>query len=78
MSCCGQGQRGSWQGAAVQQGRTSAIWFESQVAAPVTLFGRITGIRYHFPGVGARVRVDARDAPTLDVVRGLERVALSA
>lgn len=55
----------------------ATIWFESRIASPVTIFGRTTGIRYHFPGVGARVGVDARDAPTIDVVRGLERVVLT-
>ena len=63
------------QGAMGQDRTNSTVWFESRIASPVTLFGRTTGMRYHFPGVGARVGVDARDAPTIEVVRGLERVA---
>jgi hypothetical protein len=40
----------------------------------LTIFGRATGIRYHFPGPGARARVDPRDAPILEIVRGLRIV----
>ncbi|HKO48550.1 MAG TPA: hypothetical protein VJV79_12550 [Polyangiaceae bacterium] len=31
-------------------------------------------IRYHFPGPGAQLRIDARDANVLDVIRGLRRI----
>ena len=48
--------------------------FEYSGNGPLTLFGRVTGVRYHFPGPGARVLVDVRDAPTFEVVRGLEVV----
>lgn len=74
MTCCGGVRRSSMQGAVSQARGDAAVWFESQNASPVTLFGRTTGMRYHFPGVGARVRVDVRDAPTFDVVRGIRRV----
>ena len=43
-------------------------------SGPLTLFGRVTGVRYHFPGPGARVHVDARDAPSFEVVQGVEVV----
>ncbi len=49
--------------------------FEYRGSSPLTTYGRATGIRYHFPGPGARVSVDPRDAPMLEVVRGLEVVA---
>lgn len=49
------------------------VLFEYQGDGAFTTFGRVTGVRYHFPGPGARMPVDARDAPSLDVVRGLER-----
>jgi hypothetical protein len=41
----------------------------------MTLFGRVTGIRYHFAGPGARTYVDARDAPEVEIVRGLVAVS---
>ena len=60
-------------------GRTAAgqrgpTLFENTGSGPLTLFGRVTGVRYHFPGPGARVLVDARDAPSFEVVQGLEVV----
>jgi hypothetical protein len=48
--------------------------FEYTGDGSLTLFGRVTGVRYHFPGPGARVPVDARDAPTFEITRGLEVV----
>ena len=55
--------------------RTSdPISFEYQGATPLTIFGRVTGIRYHFAGPGARTRVDFRDAPILEVMRGFKIV----
>jgi len=39
------------------------------------MYGRTTGRRYYFAGPGARVIVDPRDAPLLEVVRGLSVVA---
>ena len=52
-------------------GRDGPTLFEYSGDGPLTLFGRMTGVRYHFPGPGARVYVDARDAPTFEVMRGL-------
>jgi hypothetical protein len=48
------------------------VLFEYQGPGSLTLFGRMTGIRYYFPGPGARVRVDGRDAPSLEIIRGLD------
>jgi len=48
--------------------------FECTANGPLTLFGRVTGVRYHFPGPGARVPVDPRDAPTFEIVQGIEIV----
>ena len=48
--------------------------FECTANGPLTMYGHLTGVRYHFPGPGARVLVDARDAPWLEVVQGLEAV----
>ena len=50
------------------------VLFEYAGSGPLTLFGRATGVRYHWPGPGARARVDARDAGAVGVVRGLEAV----
>jgi hypothetical protein len=41
----------------------------------MTLFGRVTGIRYHFNGPGARSYVDARDAPAVERVKELVAVS---
>jgi hypothetical protein len=48
--------------------------FEYSGDRALTVFGRVTGIRYHFPGPGARVWVDGRDASILQIIRGLEIV----
>ena len=48
--------------------------FQYTGSGSLTVFGRVTGVRYYFPGPGARVRVDARDAPALEITRGLEPV----
>jgi hypothetical protein len=48
--------------------------FENTGSGPLTVFGRVTGVRYHFPGPGARVHVDARDAPAFEIMRGLGTV----
>jgi hypothetical protein len=77
MSCCGGGRGATWS-APRRAGGSAPVWFESHIATAVTLFGRVTGMRYHFPGSGARVEVDGRDAATLEVVQGLERVERSA
>jgi hypothetical protein len=54
--------------------RPGPVVFEHQSDGPLIVYGRMTGIRYHWPGPGARLQVDARDAPYLEVVRGLKRV----
>lgn len=45
------------------------VTFEFSGHGSITLFGRVTGSRYHFPGPGARVVVDARDGATLEIIR---------
>jgi hypothetical protein len=73
MACCGR-----WRSPAprpVSRPSAAPVTFEYRGHGPLTLFGRVTGRRYHFPGVGARATVDGRDAPVLDVIRGLERVS---
>lgn len=75
MTCCGSG-RGITSPTSNQVGSrsTEPVLFECRRSEPLTMFGRITGIRYHFPGPGARVRVDPRDAPTFGIIQGLEIV----
>jgi hypothetical protein len=72
MSCCGNRQHRP----PVAAGRTAnlPVTFEFSGHNSLTIFGRATGTRYHFPGPGARVRVDPRDAPILEIVRGLRIV----
>jgi len=43
----------------------SARTFVYEGLATFTVLGRVTGKRYHFAGIGARVAVDPRDAPSL-------------
>jgi hypothetical protein len=50
------------------------VTFEYSGAGPFTIFGRATGMRFHFPGPGSRVVVDPRDARLLQVIKGLEVV----
>jgi hypothetical protein len=49
--------------------------FVHQGALPLTVIGRETGRRYHFARAGARVAVDARDAPQLARLPTLARAA---
>ena len=70
MACCG-GSTSRRARAVPRRGTTGPTLFEYSGDGPLTLFGRMTGVRYHFPGPGARVYVDARDAPTFEVMRGL-------
>ena len=51
------------------------VTFEYTGGAPLTLYGRVTGRRYHFPGSSARAAVDGRDAPYLEVIQGLTPVS---
>jgi hypothetical protein len=72
MACWGAASRVA--AAGPPRDSTRPALFEYTGNGPLTLFGRVTGVRYHFPGPRARVLVDARDAPSLEVVRGLEVV----
>ena len=74
MTCCGHSRSRVPSGEKRGQGPAASVLFEYRHLGPFTVFGRVTGIRYHFPGPGARVRVDARDAPVLEIMRGLEVV----
>jgi hypothetical protein len=75
MTCCGNGKhRPSSALAASGRSVTRPVMFEYAGTDPLTIFGRATGIRYHFPGAGARARVDPRDVPILEIVRGLRIV----
>jgi len=72
MACCGSGRRvTAASGTPTGKRLAEPVLIECRSSGPLTIFGRITGIRYHFPGPGARIRVDPRDAPTLEIVRGL-------
>ena len=71
MACCGGSARNVI-GQAQTGNRPKLFKYSGQ--GSTTLFGRITGVRYHFAGPGARVLVDARDAPAFEVVKGLEVV----
>lgn len=67
MGCCGN--------QAIRRSPTpgnerAPVTIEYSGHGSVTLFGRMTGGRYHFPAPGARVVVDARDAPSIEIVRG--------
>jgi hypothetical protein len=75
MACCGNA-RGATSGPPTAPGRRAGepVVLEYGGTTPLTMFGRVTGVRYHFPGPGARLRVDARDAPALALVLGIEPV----
>lgn len=72
MACCGRSDRSA--NAAKPGAKPRVVVFELRAQNPVTVYGRATGIRYHFPGPGAQLRVDARDAAYLDVIAELSRV----
>jgi len=72
MACCGGASR--MVAADQPPGSSGPTLFENTGSGPLTLFGRVTGMRYHFPGPGARVLVDARDAAAFEIVRGIEVV----
>ena len=75
MACCGNMKyrpRPASAPAGAHAGRP--VLFEYEGSSPFTIFGRVTGMRYHFPGPGARAQVDARDAPILEITRGLKIV----
>ena len=70
MACCGSAHTRP----ASTKAATGPVTFEYSGSGPFTIFGRATGMRYHFPGPGSRVVVDARDARLLQVIKGLEAV----
>jgi hypothetical protein len=74
MPCCGSWQRATSHPAAPTKAAAGPVLFEYRGPGPLTIFGRVTGRRYHFPGTSARAAVDPRDAPLLEIIRGLERV----
>jgi hypothetical protein len=75
MACCGDGRRRTAPTGSVAGGRPNEpVTFEWGGPGHLTIFGRSTGIRYHFAGPGARARIDLRDAPLLEIVRGLRIV----
>jgi hypothetical protein len=75
MTCCGNSKHRA-PSAVATPGRSAnrSVMFEYGGRNSLTIFGRATGIRYHFPGPGARARVDPRDAPILEIVRGVRIV----
>ncbi|MBS0448999.1 MAG: hypothetical protein JSR59_24005 [Proteobacteria bacterium] len=70
MSSCCNGRR-----AAALAGPAGA-WVEFQYvgAQAMTVFGTHTRIRYRFPGPGARIAVDPRDAAGIEGVPHVRRV----
>jgi hypothetical protein len=79
MTCCGNlGHRAPSTRASPGQRANGPVLFEYEGPTPLTIFGRATGIRYHFPGPGARAQVDPRDAPILEITRGLKIVSRAA
>ena len=75
MGCCGSGRRAiSADRTATDKHLTEPVLFECRSSGPLTIFGRTTVIRNTFPGPGALIRLDPRDAPTLEIIRGLEVV----
>jgi hypothetical protein len=76
MACCGQSvRRAAAQPLAEHSGlERTPVLFEYRGEGALTVFGRTTGRRYHFPSGGARVYVDGRDAPVLEITRGLDVV----
>jgi hypothetical protein len=79
MTCCGNlGHRAPSTPVSLGQPSDGPVLFEYEGPTPITIFGRVTGIRYHFPGSGARAQVDSRDASILEVTRGLKIVSRAA
>jgi hypothetical protein len=75
MTCCGnEGRRGLARDTRRGELAREPVLFEYEGQAPLTIFGRATGIRYHFPGSGARARVDPRDTAILEIINGLKIV----
>ena len=83
MPCCGQ-KRTEWPAQVAPQ--TNALrhpraesgakaTFRYVGSTSMAVIGRVSGTRYSFMMPGARVEVDARDAPSLAAVPHLRRVA---
>lgn len=89
MSCCGSkrqqavraayGQSGVARapepGPAAPRGPGSGVLFVYDGAGGMVVTGSVSGRRYRFAGRGARVQVDANDAPALEALPRLRRIA---
>lgn len=78
MACCGQSVRRAPSASDRASDASVPVLFEYSGPGSLTLFGRRTGRRYHFPSGGAQVYVDGRDAPVFEVTRGLAIVRRGA
>lgn len=56
-----------------QKPKAGVVVFEYIGERPFTVFGRVTGIRYHFSSSGVRHQVDERDARALELMPQLRR-----
>ena len=74
MTCCGSTIRRSTTGGLSKEPFGRPVLFEYDGRDQLILFGRKTGIRYHFPGPGARVYVDVRDQAAFDIMSGMRIV----
>jgi hypothetical protein len=87
MSCCGSKRRQIVTGTVAPLGEvaespalphaaTTGVLFVYDGVAGLIVTGRATGRRYRFGERGARVRVDARDAPSLALTPKLRRLSV--
>ncbi|MEJ1961685.1 MAG: hypothetical protein WDO56_09130 [Gammaproteobacteria bacterium] len=74
MTCCGSTTRRPVTATATKASSGGPVLFEYDGKAPLTFFGRKTGIRYYFPGPGARVYVDGRDRDVFEIMSGMRVV----
>ena len=80
MSCCGSQRTALRQEAAAPAPGEPGYWtsapveFEYVGSSQLTVTGPLTGVVYHFPSNGARLRVHGSDAPSLLSVPGLKPV----
>lgn len=80
MSCCGQRRRQILPVEPVSArprapaARASVALFEYTGTTALTAIGPISGVKYRFASPGARLRVDLRDAPSLNAVPNLLRL----
>ena len=90
MSCCGSKRqevaRTAYQGsglapapdtaaAAAARGPGTGVLFVFDGAGALVVTGSVSGRRYRFAERGARLSVDARDAPALEALPRLRRVS---